>query len=293
MTSKVKLLPLLFAAALFLGACSASAPSDETAGAQPALPDTAAPTGTGITVDVSSVDGTLPADDETQETDVTENLPSSEEASEDTGGYTEDAGDTVDTGDVSGVAGAKTGKAHTVVWLGDSLTQGSLGDNNDNLANAPYEKLKKMVSVPVEGYGLYGYNTHDIFWLYINEDHLNQKRDPDKTYVFWVGSNDWVVEGVPNTDTASVISSIDDFLTRNDVVIKDYIIIGTTARYELGDSYKVINAALSQHYGSHYLDVIDVIGPGGYGPDKIHLTQAAYDAVAKAVAAKLKSLGYI
>ena len=248
MTSKVKLLPLLFAAALFLGACSASAPSEETAGAQPALPDT----------DTSS-EATVIATD-------------------------------------SGVAGAKTGKAkkaHTVVWLGDSLTQGSLGDNNDNLANAPYEKLKKMVSVPVEGYGLYGYNTHDIFWLYINEDHLNQKRDPDKTYVFWVGSNDWVVEGVPNTDTASVISSIDDFLTRNDVVIKDYIIIGTTARYELGDSYKVINAALSQHYGSHYLDVIDVIGPGGYGPDKIHLTQAAYDAVAKAVAAKLKSLGYI
>lgn len=189
-------------------------------------------------------------------------------------------------------AASDTAKSKKIVWLGDSLTQGSLGDDNDNLANAPYEKLKTMTSVPVEGYGLYGYKTNTIFWVYVDGDHYNQEVDPDNTYIFWVGSNDWVVDGVPNADTAPVISQIDDFLTKFGTIDK-YIVIGTTSRYELGDMYKSINKDLAAHYGDHYLDVIDIINKYGYGSDNIHLTQATYDAVAKAVYEKLKQLGYI
>lgn len=183
-------------------------------------------------------------------------------------------------------------KGHPIVWLGDSLTQGSLGDNNDNLPNAPYEKLKAMAGVPVEGYGFYGYNTHDIFWVYRAESQLNQKRDPNKTYIFWVGSNDWVKDGVPNTETSGVINEIDKFIS-DGVQISNYIVIGTTARYELGDSYKIINKALKDHYGTHYLDVADVIGPNGYIEDRIHLKQVSYDAVALAVYNKLIAMGYL
>ena len=38
----------------------------------------------------------------------------------------------------------ETASTKAIVWLGDSLTQGSLGHKNDNLANAPYEKLKSL-----------------------------------------------------------------------------------------------------------------------------------------------------
>ena len=192
-----------------------------------------------------------------------------------------------------GVAGKKikpkaaNPNAQPIVWIGDSLTQGSLGGDGDNLPNAPYEKLKKKVSVPVEGYGLYGCNTHDIFWAFMDSGHYNQTIDPKKTYIFWVGSNDWVIDGTPNFDTSGVIAEIDRFLALEGTV-NNYIVIGTTARYELGDMYKTINASLANKYGIHYLDVIDVIGPNGYGPDKIHLTQKAYDAVANAVYKKLK-----
>ena len=182
--------------------------------------------------------------------------------------------------------------AKAIVWLGDSLTQGSLGGNNDNLPNAPYEKLKHLVNVPVEGYGIYGACTHDIFWLYLDEGHYNQEPDPDKVYVFWVGSNDWVADGVPNTDTSKVIGEIDTFIKRESGV-KNYIVIGTTSRYELGDMYIPINKELSAHYGNHYMDVIDIINKYGYSSDNIHLSQESYDAIAAAVYDKLKSLGYI
>ncbi len=181
--------------------------------------------------------------------------------------------------------------AQPIVWLGDSLTQGSLGDENDNLPNAPYEKLKKKVSVPVEGYGFYGYKTHDIFWVYTDETQLNQEIDPHKTYIFWVGSCDWCPDEGPNTNTAPVIDEIDRFLARGSV--KNYIVIGTTSRWRLGDNYIAINKDLSAHYGKHYMDVIDIINKYGYSPDNTHLSQATYDAVANAVYEKLKALGYI
>ena len=178
-----------------------------------------------------------------------------------------------------------------IVWLGDSLTQGSLGHKNDNLANAPYEKLKEFTDVPVEGYGFYGYNTHDILWVYTDEDHLNQKIDPDKTYIFWVGSNDWVVEGVPNSDTGPVIGDVDRFI--EDGGIKNYIMMGTTSRHALGDLYIPINSDLEKHYGEHYMDVMDMISRYGYCEDNTHLSQESYDAIAEAVYEKLKTLGYI
>ena len=178
-----------------------------------------------------------------------------------------------------------------IVWLGDSLTQGSLGDNNDNLENAPYEKLREMVDVPVEGYGMYAYNTHDIFWVYIDEGHFNQKVDPDKTYIFWVGSCDWAPDDSVNSDTAPVIAEIDNFIARGPLT--NYIVLGTTSRWRLGDLYIPINKDLAAHYGSHYMDVIDIINKYGYSPDNTHLSQESYDAIAEAVYNKLKTLGYI
>lgn len=195
----------------------------------------------------------------------------------------------------------------TIVWLGDSLTQGSLGDIDDNLPNAPYIKLAQLSGRNVEGYGYYGYNTHDIFWVYVDEAHENQKKDPNKTYVFWVGSNDWVVDGATNDDAGKVISEIDSFVSGGGIT--KYIVLGTTARYELRsdyrgyngaenanigkDMYSLINQQLSGHYGEKYLDVNTVISTeGGYGPDNIHLTQASYDAVADLVYKKVIELGY-
>ena len=182
-------------------------------------------------------------------------------------------------------------KTQTIVWLGDSLTQGSLGDENDNLANAPYVRLRNKVDVPVEGYGFWGYNTHDIFWAY--QDTYGQKVDPNKIYILWVGSCDWVVDGVsPNSKTGPVISEIDNFLSKNGGV-RNYIVLGTTSRHRLGDRYIKINKDLSDHYGSHYMDVIDIINKYGYSSDRTHLSQASYNAIADAVYNKLKSLKYL
>ncbi len=180
----------------------------------------------------------------------------------------------------------------TIVWLGDSLTQGSLGDDNDNLAHAPYVKLQSLVKNKVEGYGMYGYKTHDIFWVYRDEGHLNQRVDPNKIYIFWVGSCDWCPDDGENTNTAPVIAEIDNFLAAGPV--KDYIVIGTTQRWRLGvERARIINANLQAKYGSHYMDVVDIIAANGFSPDNTHLSQASYDAIASAVYNKLKALGYI
>jgi len=183
--------------------------------------------------------------------------------------------------------------ANPIVWLGDSLTQGSLGDDNDNLPNAPYERLKSLVSVPVTGIGLYGRTTHEVLWAYSDEDHYNQEADPNKTYIFWLGSNDWVAGDVANSNTAPVINEIDSFLDAYDGRINNYIIIGTTSRAGIKDLYIPINNDLKAHYGEHYMDVMDIINKYGYSEDMTHLSQESYDAIADAVYEKLKSLGYI
>ncbi len=286
------LLLIILVSSLMICGCGTSSKGGETPAADPAqsensVSDTVTTPTPEIAVEKVIADTkTSPAEEpeDTAEGDIATDEPASDEPDDTTDKEVE----IVNVESEEALAGAQP-----VVWLGDSLTQGSLGDDGDNLPNAPYEKLKTMVKTPVEGYGLYGFNTHDILWVYLEESWFGQTRDPNKTYIFWVGSNDWVVNGVPNTVTDNVISEIDSFLTRNGVVISNYIVIGTTARYELGDSYKIINAALKDHYKQHYMDVIDVIGPNGYGPDKIHLTQSSYDAVAKAVYKKLKALKYI
>lgn len=198
-----------------------------------------------------------------------------------------------------GLPDAPTGDS-TIVWLGDSLTQGSLGHDRDNVANAPYIKLAALSGRIVEGYGYYGYNTHDIFWVYVDENHENQKKDPNKTYVFWVGSNDWVIDGNSNDNAQQVIDEIDSFVSQGGIT--KYLVLSTTARYELRadypsnggkDMHQLINDKLQEHYGEKYLDVNSVIGlDDGYGPDNIHLTQKSYDDVAKLVDEKIRQMGW-
>ncbi len=179
-----------------------------------------------------------------------------------------------------------------IVWLGDSLTQGSLGHENDNIQNAPYERLKAKVSVPVEGYGCYAYETGAILWMYGADQWFKQERDPNKTYIFWVGCNDWANRGATDEITNEVMADVDNFLTKDGIVIPNYIFIGTTNRHEYRDQTKTINQKLKAHYKEHYLDVADVIG-NEYVADQVHLTQKGYDAVADAVYKKLLQLGYI
>lgn len=188
-------------------------------------------------------------------------------------------------------------KNPTIVWLGDSLTQGSLGDEYDNLIGAPCVILMNNYNLNVEGYGFYGNNTGAVLWRYTDETQENQVRDPAKVYIFWLGSNDWVIDGQPNTDAESVITRLDDFISYGK--IDKYIIMGTTARYELRvqesgkPMYEIINDKLENHYKNHYMDVIDIIGDDGYGPDEIHLKAKTYEDVAQMVYNKLIEMGYI
>ena len=209
--------------------------------------------------------------------------------------------DAIEGGEHDHIEEEQPKQAPRIIWLGDSLTQGSLGDRDDNLANAPYVRLAGLLSGygnVVEGYGYYGYNTHDILWKY-GETLNGAGKDADAIYIFWCGSNDWVDDHVANTETGGVISEIDNFLANNGNPISKYIVIGTTARYQLreGALYEVINASLSGHYGAHYMDVNSFISQdvenGGYVIDQVHLTQESYDKVADAVFSKLKALGYI
>ncbi len=186
-----------------------------------------------------------------------------------------------------------TRSSQPIVWLGDSLTQGSLGDDNDNIENAPYKKLQAMVDVPVEGYGLYGHNTHDVLWAYTDADHYDQIADPNKTYIFWLGSNDWGSPEGKNANTEPVIYEIDRFLNLEEGGIKNYIVIGSSSKKRLGDLVISINKDLKEHYKDHYLDVEDISDKYGYAPGNSHLSQEAYDAVAERVFEKLKQLGYI
>ena len=195
--------------------------------------------------------------------------------------------------------GVEPAQAHNpvIVWLGDSLTQGSLGDDGDNYIGAPPLKLMEDYDLTVEGYGFYGNTTHDVLWRYEDPSQENQTIDPDKVYIFWLGSNDWVIGGEPNCDTGKVTAELDDFINKGN--IDKYIIMGTTARYELKEEmngqpmYDIINDGLKSHYGDNYMDVAGIIGDDGYGPDNIHLKQDGYDRVAEAVYEKLKDLGYI
>ncbi len=260
--------------------------------AEPITVETVTPEATPVVTQVS--EAAVPEDTAEavpEESGTVEDDAEADSSSDNTGTDTEsDAADSEKTEDADNGSAGKTGR--TIVWLGDSLTQGSLGDDNDNLAHAPYVKLQSLVANKVEGYGLYGYKTHDIFWVYRDEGHYDQRVDPNKIYIFWVGSNDWCPDDSENTNTAPVIAEIDNFLSAGPV--KDYIVIGTTQRWRLGiERARIINADLQAKYGSHYIDVVDIIEANGFAPDNTHLSQASYDAIAVAVHNKLKALGYI
>ena len=289
MKNKLTMIAIMCAACILAvgcGAKSADKPAEVTAAVEETKPvEVAAPVEENqIKVADNNVEES-PAAESIEDENAAEVNAAEEKVADDT----EEGPDDFEKPEVPDTSNPKT---KAIVWLGESLTQGSLGDNNDNLPGAPYETLKKLVKVPVEGYGLYGTNTHDIFWAYRDEDHYNQKVDPDKTYIFWVGSCDWCPEEGPNANTAPVIAEIDNFIAQNGGV-KNYIVIGTTSRHRLGDLYIPINKDLAAHYGVHYMDCIDIINKYGYSPDRTHLSQATYDAVANAVYQKLKTLGYI
>ena len=169
-----------------------------------------------------------------------------------------------------------------VVWIGDSLTQGSLGDNNFNKNNpqAPWRVLGDISGWKVWGVGFYGYNTSDILWAYTEYDGLT---DPGYIYVFWVGSNDFR-ESPGNVD--SVIEQTDRFISVHE--IDKYLILGTTNRGDMDpDAYVGINSRLSNRYGDRYLDIMPCVE---YEYDGVHLTVDSYKKVAEAVYRKLKQL---
>lgn len=176
-------------------------------------------------------------------------------------------------------------KPWDIVWLGDSLTQGSLGPDNGNENNpqAPWRVLADLSGKNVDGWGLYGYNTHDILWVYSENGGI---KDPAVTYVYWVGSNDF--HDSPDNIT-NVMDEIDRFNT--DGGITRYLVLGTTNRGDLEEGFEIpVNNAFAGRYGERYLDIMPYVE---YGPDKIHLTEGSYRRIAEAVYDKLMSLGYL
>ncbi|MCR5232363.1 MAG: hypothetical protein K6E53_00415 [Lachnospiraceae bacterium] len=169
-----------------------------------------------------------------------------------------------------------------VVWLGDSLTQGSLGWDNNNKDNpqAPWRVLADISGWNVTGAGYFGYKTDDIFWSYTE---FGGVKDPSSIYVFWVGSNDFA-QSVDNI--VPVMDSIDHFMEIDG--LKKYLVLGTTNRGDMDpNAYKGINEHFEKKYGDNYLDIMPYVE---YGPDNIHLTENSSRAVAEAVYNKLKEL---
>ena len=162
-----------------------------------------------------------------------------------------------------------------IVWLGDSLTQGSLGDNNENVNNpqAPWRVLGEKYKLDVVGYGYYAYVAHDIFWRYGEDGGI---KDPGKIYVFWVGANDFT-ESAANL--ATVIDEIDRFVTAGG--IDKFMVLGTTNREIISpEDLKLINNGFENHYPNQYLDIVEYVE---FGPDGTHLTPASYERIADAV----------
>lgn len=171
-----------------------------------------------------------------------------------------------------------------IIWIGDSLTQGSLGDDNRNENNpqAPWRVLGELSGLNVAGAGYYGYNTNEIFWVYGEHGGI---KDPDITYIYWVGSNDFF-KSPDSID--QVIEEIDKFNTNGGIT--RYLVLGTTDRHDMEPKAHIgINRVFEETYGDRYLDVIPYLE---YGPDGVHLTEGSYAAVAGAVYEKLKQLNW-
>lgn len=172
-----------------------------------------------------------------------------------------------------------------VIWLGDSLTQGSLGDNNFNENNpqAPWRVLGEISGKKVSGMGLFGYKTHDIYWAYGEYGGI---KNPDIIYVHWVGSNDFQA----SADSIEQVMEETDRFNKNTGITK-YIVLGTPNRKDMDpNTHTMVNERLAEHYGERYLDVMPYVD---FVPDGVHLTVDSYRKVAEAVYEKLKSLGYI
>ena len=190
----------------------------------------------------------------------------------------------------------EAGKTVNIVWLGDSLTQESLGDMDDNLEHAPYARLQKLCAERgdvVEGFGYYAYVTSDIFWRYDEFYENGDPKDPQKVYVLWVGSNDFALSPDPLSAVSEVTAQIDKFVGGG---IDKYIVLSHLPRAETAPDglYIRINEALRAKYGERFLDITSCAPfPEGYQSDSVHLTQSSYDNVADAVYDKLIRMGYI
>lgn len=114
--------------ALMFSGCGSVSTAE--AGAQPKAEEAAQTEATDETAQTEVVEEAL-------QPEVTEETPQAEEPEE--AAQPEEA-DKTEAPEEAG----ETASTKAIVWLGDSLTQGSLGHKNDNLANAPYEKLKSL-----------------------------------------------------------------------------------------------------------------------------------------------------
>lgn len=186
-------------------------------------------------------------------------------------------------------AKADVAEPSKIVWIGDSLTQGSLGVDNHNQNNpwAPYRVLESMVDIPVEGYGYYGADTNICLWAYESPERDGQVKDPNALYIFWVGSNDFCDNGAGMIDV--VMCRIDQFI--NEGSISRYLVLGTTDRWEIRNGgYLDINSRFAEHYGDRFMDIMQY---RYFAADDTHLRKFAYVNIGKAVFTKLVELGDI
>ena len=280
----------IIAAAILLAGCGTNTVSNA---------DSNTPAADSSSIDSSSIEASGSIEENTQQINdteasvdsgteeaVTSDLNSEKDASEtpeqDSG--TQEAEEAEETAPTEAPAD-KDPSMPDIVWLGDSLTQGSLGPDNGNENNpqAPWRILAQMSGANVDGWGLFGYNTHDILWVFSENDGI---RDPAVTYIFWVGSNDF--HDSPD-NIGNVISEIDQF--NNNAGITKYLVLGTTNRGDMEEGFHIpVNNAFAARYGDQYLDIMPYVE---FGPDKVHLTEDSYRKVAEAVYDKLKSLGYL
>ena len=233
----------------------------------------------------SMVEAADNADSETPETvkDMT-GTSSDPDGYSDNGETPDNAGDNTNenSAEVETVKDEINPEKYEIIWLGDSLTQGSLGDDNHNENNpqAPWRVLKEISGRNVAGCGFFGYTAHDIFWTY---GEYNGVKDPGIIYVYWVGSNDFH-ESPDNIKY--VIEEIDRF--NNNVGISRFLVLGTTNRHDMDpNAYIPINQCFAEYYGEKYLDIMPYVE---FGDDGVHLTADSYHKVAEAVYAKLKEL---
>ena len=242
---------------------------------------------------------TLPdnADTPPDEADAAKNDALTPQDGADTAPEEAGAADAVDTKAADTAADEKKEvKPAHIIWIGDSLTQGSLGDMDDNLEHAPYVRLQKLCADRgdvVEGFGYYAYVTSDIFWKYDEFYPNGDPEDPENVYVLWVGSNDFALSPDPLSAVPGVTAQIDKFVGGG---IDKYIVLSHLPRAETvnGGIYSDINAALKEKYGERFLDITSCAPyPDGFQSDQVHLTQKSYNRVADAVYDKLIRMGYI